>query len=704
MPPPTITVAISEEFFDALLALPRNDQRRVKAFIREFRANPKAPGINYERINQAADPKMRSARVNDDFRCILLAPEAGNVYILLWVDHHDDAYTWARRRRAAIHPQTGALQLFEVTSLEAGAPRHEPRAKAVESAAPPLFVALDDETLSNLGVPEATLPLVRAMDNAAALEAIRGRLPAEAYEALTLLSLGFPLDEVLESRQAPALVIDPDDYAAALRHPDSRRRFQLLTDDEALEAILGGTIAAWRTFLHPSQRELVERNFSGPAYLTGGAGTGKTVVLMHRARHLASRTFPDPDARILVLTYTKTLAGLISDGLDAICGPERHRIQVLHLHQWARDLTRGLGRTYLYPRRSEEESCWSQGQAASAPSTFDVAYMREEWEGVIQAESITTLDEYMASPRVERSDTLTAKDRESLWRGFEAYRTALRALGGRDHQTQLVEVLNLLPALRHLFPYRAVLVDEAQDMGAIEWRIIRQIVPPAPNDLFIAGDPHQRIFPRSADLRACGIDVVGRTFQLRLNYRTTLAIQRWAVRSLAGHAVADLHGGFGSLGGYKPLRDGPQPEVMAFASKDAETAHIVSWVAEQSRHCERRAICVMAQHRDALRTYRDALAAAGIPSVVLGNEEPAEDAVHLCSMRRAKGLEFKGVVLAGLDNASFPPRAAGAALGKEELNRHRRLLYAAASRARDTLLVTCVGTPTVLLGRSEREP
>jgi mRNA-degrading endonuclease RelE of RelBE toxin-antitoxin system len=699
--PPAITVAISEEFFDALLALPRNDQRRVKAFIREFRTNPKAPGINYERINQAADPKMRSARVNDDFRCILLAPEAGNVYILLWVDHHDDAYTWARRRRAAIHPQTGALHLFEVTSPGETPPRHEPRVKAVEAATPPLFAALDDTTLSGLGVPAPSLPLVRALDNAAALEAIRGRLPAEAYEALTLLSLGFPLDEVLESRQAPALVIDPDDYAAALRHPDSRRRFQLLTDDEALEAVLDGTIAAWRTFLHPSQQELVERGFSGPVYLTGGAGTGKTVVLMHRARHLASRTFTDPEDRILVLTYTKTLAGLISDGLDAICGPDRYRIQVMHLHQWARDLTRGLGRTYVHPRRDEEDSCWSTGLAAIAPSTFDVAYMREEWEGVIQAESITSLDEYLASPRVERSDTLSAEARASLWSGFEAYRAALRALGGRDHQTQLVEALNLLPALRHLFPFRTVLVDEAQDMGGIEWRIIRQIVPPAPNDLFIAGDPHQRIFPRSADLRACGIDVIGRTFQLRLNYRTTLAIQRWAVRSLAGHAVPDLHGGFGSLGGYKPLRDGPRPEVIAFESGEAETAHIVTWVAEQSRHCERRAICVMAQHRDALRAYRDALAAAGIPSVVLGNEEASEDAVQLCSMRRAKGLEFKCVVMAGLDEASFPPRAGGTSLGKEEVNRHRRLLYAAASRARDSLLVTCVGPPTSLLGNAE---
>ena len=323
-------VAIASEFLDAFARIPRAQQRKVREFTEKFRENPAAPSINYEKIQSARDRKVRTVRIGADYRAVVLQPETGNTHVLVWVDHHDEAMAWARDRVFEINPATGAFQVVNAAEA-AQAPSPKKRARG-------LFDATDDTDMAALGIPEILLPSVRAVTTAAELESLKAHLPAEAAEALVWLASGISAEEVKTLFPAPReqARVDTGDFAAALDHPDSKRRFVKVSSQHDLNAILNAPLEKWRVFLHPSQERVVCRDFNGPAKVTGGAGTGKTVVAMHRARHLARDVFTEKTDRILVTTFTKNLAADIDKNLKNLCGDEYRRIEVVHLHQWAR--------------------------------------------------------------------------------------------------------------------------------------------------------------------------------------------------------------------------------------------------------------------------------------------------------------------------------------------------------------------------------
>src|SRR5262245_5637265 len=296
------TVAIASEFLDAFARIPRAQQRKVREFTEKFRTNPKAPGINYEKIHAVRDDKVRTVRIDQKYRAVVLHPPEGDVYVLVWVDNHDEAMDWAGKRRFEVNPVTGSLQVFSVSEAEAAV------AVQKKTREPGLLDAYDDDVLLSFGVPQALLPAVRAVKTQDALLALVKHLPAEAAEALTWLGEGNPVEEVraVVTVTPPRETVNTEDLGTALENPDTKRRFVTVKSQDDLTSILNAPLAKWRIFLHPSQEKLVTKNFNGPARVLGGPGTGKTVVAMHRARHLAREVFKEKTDRILFTTYTRS--------------------------------------------------------------------------------------------------------------------------------------------------------------------------------------------------------------------------------------------------------------------------------------------------------------------------------------------------------------------------------------------------------------
>ena len=689
-------MAMSSDFLDAFAKLPRPQQRGVRTLISRFNADSTASGLNYERIHAARDPAMRSLRIDQGYRAIVLKPEHGDVHMLLWADKHDDAYTWAERHECRINAETGALQVYE--------PRAEPDAEAaapVEAPAdapvPPLaFRNLRDRELARLGVPAAMLAEVRTVRDDADLDGMQPRLPLEAYEALFLYLAGESYEDLVREREAPQEPVDTRDFAAALSRDDSRGRFVVVEDELELEAMLNAPLERWRVFLHPSQRRLVERPWNGPARVLGAAGTGKTVVAMHRARWLA-RNLPGR-GRILFTTFTKNLAADIKHNLGAICKPEElARIEVTNLDHWVVGFLRG--RRYEFRIRYERvQEAWQRALDLK-PTDLDVtdAFYDDEWEQVIQAHGVTTLDEYLHVSRVGRGTRLNRAARAKAWRVFEEYRTQLAERGVKEVDDAYRDAAAFLQNDRGTLDYVGVVVDEAQDMGAQAYRLIRHIVPAGANDLFVVGDGHQRIYGRNkVVLGRCGIDVRGRSRKLRLNYRTTEETRCWAARLLAGRAIDDLDGGSDDDKGITSLTRGPEPMLRNFESREEQSAFIVAYLKQvQTEDASLRGVCVVARTRRERDAIAETLKEHDLTHVALeaGAVDAAEtDGVRLATMHRVKGLEFDRVVMASINSDLVPLPIAidarGDAVERESAETEERaLVYVAATRAKKELLV-----------------
>lgn len=705
------SVAISADFLEAFAHIPKAQQRKVREFITRFQLDPTAAGINYEPIHEARDRRVRTVRIDLAYRAVVLHPERGDVFLLAWVDHHDEAMAWARDRIFAVNPVTGALQVLDVRTLEATElPRSQPTA-AHALAHYGLFATFSDADLLRTGLPRPLLPAVHALRTAEELDALQRYLPAEAYEALYwIASLGYSVDQALAevARPRPEPAPDPDDLDRALQHPDSRRRFAVVKSANELVDILNAPLAKWRVFLHPSQASLVQTDYSGPARVLGGAGTGKTVVAMHRARHLAADVFTAETDRILVTTFTKNLARNLETLLHGLCGPEFARIEVVNLHRWVAQFLRGQGIQFAVAESAEIEACWRDTFSARGVGEWSEAFIRGEWTAVVQAQGIATLDEYLRAPRSGRRVRLSRPQRALLWEILAEYRRNLAALGKAEWADMVRETrLYLAQGAAHSgarLPYRAVIVDETQDMHPEELKLIRQIVPEGPNDLFLVGDAHQRIYGRPVVLSQCGINVRGRSSKLRINYRTTEEIRDWAVGVLTGQPFDDLDGGTDTAADYVSLLHGPTPTVKHCAFFSDELSCITQTIHDLMRDVEAETICLVARTKQLLEEdYGPALARAGIPALYLqaDTSEDAGPGVRLATMHRVKGLEFQHVIIAGVRDGVVPlehPQADADEGDRAETELQERCLFhVAASRARDTLTITGYGKPSRFL-------
>jgi len=700
-------VALSQDFLFQLAKLPSNVHSKVLKWAVLFQTDPTSNGINYEKIHAARDPNLKSVLIDQDWRGIVFKPESGDVYVLLYVDHHDAAYKWAERRKLAINPVTGAMQVVVVEEVAAVEPakavealvKAEPLPKPVASEAPdapqPLVYAqLTDHELMSLGVPEDWLARVRCIQSETELDGLQSNLPVEAYEGLFLVAAGDTVAQVLGARETRVdRTINTSDFAAALTTPESQSRFVVVDDDEAMLAIMNAPLAQWRIFLHPTQHKLASGDRSGPVRVLGGAGTGKTVLAMHRVKWLVENRAPD-GKKVLFTTFTKNLALDIEDNLKTLCSPKvMAKIEVRNLDAWVHGFMRSrkLEHKIVYDRSKDGALQAWQAALACKSSSVDLpdSFYNQELEQVILAHGVTTRDEYRTVRRTGRGVILSRAKRDAIWPVFEEYRGQLTSRKLKEVDDAYREIASLLEKegeIGKALPYSAIVVDETQDFGPQALKLLRAMMPKESNDLFFVGDGHQRIYSRNrAAMSKCGIDIRGRARKLYLNYRTTDEIRRTAVALLEGCDVDDLDEGHDETRRYKSLSHGPMPVISdANGMEDAVATAIATakrWQAEDGDG-HTNSTCVIASSQQVRDSLARQFSVAGFATAVIdANQNLSSDGrcIHFATMHRAKGLEFDRVIVV----------TPAAYLGDPmETEQKRKLIYVALTRAkRDALLV-----------------
>lgn len=703
-------VALSQDFLFQLAKLPSNAHTKVLKWAVKFQSDPKSTGINYEKINAARDPNLKSVRIDLDWRGIVFKPDSGDVYVLLYVDHHDAAYKWAERRKLAINPVTGAMQVIFVE--EVAAPIADPLSASASACVPAkqaaaalkevpvapqplLFAALSDHELMSLGVPEDWIGRIRAVQSEIELDGLQASLPVEAYEGLFLLAAGDTVGQVLNARETRVdRTINTNDFAAALTTPESQSRFVVVDDDEAMLAIMNAPLAQWRIFLHPTQHKLASGDRSGPVRVLGGAGTGKTVLAMHRAKWLADNRTPD-GKKVLFTTFTKNLALDIEDNLKTLCSPKTMaKIEVRNLDAWVHGFMRSrkLEHKIVYDRSKDGPLQAWQAALAVKDASIDLpaTFYEQELEQVVLAQGVTTRDEYRSVRRTGRGVILSRAKRDAIWPVFEEYRGQLasRKLKEVDDAYRDIATVLTQEAESHsaALPYSAIVIDETQDFGPQALKLLRAMMAHVANDLFFVGDGHQRIYSRHrAAMSKCGIDIRGRARKLYLNYRTTDEIRRLAVALLEGCEVDDLDGGHDETRRYKSLSHGPVPVVMGVDSIESAIKQAIESVKgwqSQDAQGHLGSTCVIANSKAVREALAKQFVNAGFKiSVIDANQNLASDAacIHFATMHRAKGLEFDRVIVITPNSFLGDPK---------ETDSERKLIYVALTRAkREALLL-----------------
>ena len=682
---------IARSFSDGLAKLSHDDAKLAKLALADLLLDPSPPGLRQHPV-QSRDPNMWSARVNDDIRIIMNKREAELVFC--YVAHHDEAYAWAERRRLEVHETTGAAQ-FVVTDE-----RVEEVVKRVtriddERDAPPErpFEHLDERALLGYAVPRSWVAVVQAATLEEFLD-IGDDLPDEAREYLLRLASG-------EAPEVPTPTRDP------FAHPDARRRFAIVGDDDhVLARALAAPWETWQLFLHPRQRDAVDRDHAGPARVTGGAGTGKTIVAIHRAVRLARES----ERPVLLTTFSKTLAARLGQQLDVLLATEpavRGRLDTANLHHLAMELWKSWhGAASKVASDQDIDRLLKRAMSEAGGSALGLPFLLAEWQMVIEPHGITTWREYAHVERTARGGQLGPEGRAAAWTIMARLRALLDEQGLTTWSGLCWAVVAHLDAHDER-PYAHVVADEVQDFGPAELRLLRALVDEGRNDVFLAGDVNQRIYkPRTVFARA-GLEVRGRTSVLHLNYRTTEQIRRAVDRMVGPQAGDDDEP---RRAGSTSLVSGPEPEFRALAHVNQEIETVATWIATLVSNGYRPAeIAVLARtHKLIDDRVRSAVARAGFRHHLLEDDEaPAEKHVAIGTMHRGKGLQFRAVVVMGAEEGVVPltfvlDRQVDEAAKRAFLERERNLLYVACSRGRERLLVTGVGELSPFLKRTPK--
>jgi superfamily I DNA/RNA helicase len=686
-----MTFVIADRFFPAAGRFSAQEKARVLDFVSAFQENPAAPALSLERVDKARSAQVWSARVSRDVRAIL--HKDGDAWVAVYVDHHDAAYRWAERHEIGRHKVTGELQIVEVATLAADGEhiRSDPasgQANVPALQAERVFAKHADAYLLSLGVPDSWLPFIRELENDDQLLEACAKLPEEVAERLLSLAGG---DLV-----APPVPIPKGQPLTAT--PELRQRFYVVDDRSELEAVLDAPMERWIAFLHPSQRKLVDKSFQGPAKVTGSAGTGKTTVALHRARRLARA-----GKCVLLTTFVNTLAHNLLRQLKVLCTAEElKRITVSTVHSRALAIARTVDSRINIAQPNEVQKLLDSLRLRFTPK-LDPAFVRAEWESVVQLQGISTWDEYRSARRSGRGKPLTVAERKALWQVFEG---ALDSLRGRllySWATLCRYAEEKLQSGATKSPFDAVLVDEVQDLKAPELRFLRVLVQASPGELVLFGDAGQRIYPGGFSLSALGIDVRGRSTTLRLNYRTTEQIRR-AADTVLGDSADDMDASTETRKGTRSLLRGPEPELQGYDLMESEidgaVRRIKRWL---DAGLPPSAIASFARTKHRAKQLLEALEAANVPTVALAdNDESSASAVHVGTMHRAKGLEFRAVLVLDCSAGVVPSDAALAAQTdpKDRENAEaseRQLLYVAMTRARDELVISWTRQPSPFL-------
>jgi superfamily I DNA/RNA helicase/mRNA-degrading endonuclease RelE of RelBE toxin-antitoxin system len=706
---------IADTFTDSLARLTGEEQKAVKTTAFDLQMNPANPGMSFHKVDKARDKHFWSVRVSSDIR--LIVHKSDNSLLLCYVDHHDKAYDWAERRKLDTHPKTGAAQLVEIreTVKEIVVPVY---VQSELSVAPkpathkkPLLADASDEELLSYGVPVEWLADVKLATEDTLLT-LTDHLPAEAAEALLELATGgkpgvpqYVVHEVdtiylradeaaFQASNTPSSGLIPQ-QVDPFSHPDAQRRFRVIGSVDELERALEFPWEKWTIFLHPAQRQLVEQVYGGPARVSGSAGTGKTIVALHRAAHLA-RTHPD--ARVLLTTFSDALASALQTKLRRLLGNEPRLAERIDVHSFnavgLRLYKAHIGAATIASREIVRELLRKAGSAVS-DQKFGVHFLLTEWEQIVDAWQLESWEDYRDVVRLGRKTRLPEPQRKVLWLIFERIRAGLRERKLITH-AELFTGLAAALSMNKNVVFDFAVVDEAQDVSVAHLRFFAALGGGRPNALFFAGDLGQRIFQQPFSWKSLGVDIRGRSRTLRVNYRTSHQIRAQADR-LLGPVVADVDGNTEDRSDTVSVFNGPPPVILTLKDETEEFKAVGIWIAERVKAgVLPHEFGVFVRSPAQLDRAQAAVKEAGLAFKILDEQvETVSGHVSISTMHLAKGLEFRAVAVMACDDEIIPLQERIETVGddadlQEVYDTERHLLYVACTRARDHLLVTSV--------------
>jgi hypothetical protein len=681
---------IADTFTDSLARLTGDEQKSAKTTAFDLQLNPANPSMNFHRLDKARDKNFWSVRVSSDIRLIVHKSEAS--LLLCYVDHHDKAYDWALKRKLETHPKTGAAQLVEIreTVQEVVVPNYVQTEIVIDTAPTPaiaiklIFAGKTDDELLGYGVPMEWLTDVKVATEDTLLE-LCDHLPAEAAEALLELATGGKP----RVQQPTVPTTNPFD------HPDAQRRFRVMTNVDELQQALDYPWEKWTVFLHPEQKQWVERDYSGPARVSGSAGTGKTIVALHRAAQLA-RTHPE--SRVLLTTFSDTLASALQTKLKRLLASEPRLAERIDVHS-INTIGVRLYKVHIGPvtiaSREVISKLIKDAAALIDGHKFSLHFLLTEWEQVVDAWQLSDWEGYRDVVRLGRKTRLPEVQRAVLWSIFERVKSGL-------HEQRLITYSQLFTSLAAKLltnknaVYDFTVVDEAQDVSVSHLRFFAALGGDRPNALFFAGDLGQRIFQQPFSWKSIGVDIRGRSRTLRVNYRTSHQIRMQADR-LLGPVVNDVDGNTEDRSDTISVFNGPAPTILSLKNESEEINSVGKWLQEKANSGVLPHEFGIFVRSDA-QIYRAeaAVKQSGMNYKVLDQHvETSSGNVSICTMHLAKGLEFRAVVVMACDDEIIPLQERIETVGddadlQEVYDTERHLLYVACTRARDQLLVTSV--------------
>ena len=699
-----VRLAIHSQFLKCFSKLQPKVQKKTNEFLKKFKANPTDASLDFEPISTFSDAQLRTCRIGLECRLIMRQPEKGNLYLILWIAHHDEAHAWATHKQFHLNEHNHALEIFDEQIFSEVAKGNELTSTAT------LFNNYSHQQLTSLGISKRYVDLVKLVDNEETFATLQELLPPRAFSYLSMLLDPFNSYEEVHrlsqnelAYQLSSATTELSDLPEVVENKVNQEQLFVLTEDEDLDWILNKPLDLWRVFLHSSQREIVERSVHGSVRVLGGAGTGKTVVALHRIKWLTNRL--KEDEKILFVTYTTTLVADLQLQLKLLISEEMmSKVEVKTVDSWLRD--------YYKRYETEEIAYWGQKENQSskelqkawqqaleqAPTTKSSDFLRMEWEQVILAQGVNDLSSYLFASRQGRGVPLTKKQRKELWPFFEQYISNLYSRGVVEPEMAAWSLVSRGLNTTLSCPYRSIVIDEAQDMSTASFRLFRVLLPKQDNDLFIVGDGHQKVYSRPISLKQAGINILGsgHAYRLRINYRTTDKIHEAAMAVIRGQEIVDLDDEQHTLSDYQSLIIGEAPRLFKSTDGAKRREALAAWISElpQERLSE---LCVVVSTNGAAEAYTHDLQDRGYPIYLLADNKLTENdrvGIRIATKYRVKGLEFSFVAL--MDQASdfrpsYLPQTEDELFTKLKYLEQRSLAYVAISRARERLFVAWDG-------------
>lgn len=686
-----------DKFLESYANLPKQTQNKVMDFIQKFRRDSKSSAIHLEPIISFKDPQLRTARIDQKYRAVIHVSNTNEIYHLLWVDNHDEAMRWAENKIFEWNQNTQAYQVYEYKESES-----LPNGKDIQKKK--FCENFTDEDLLKIGVPYPLLASVKMIDTYNDLELLEKYLPREAFENLYYLLDGTKIEEIIIEIEEG--IVPSSEFHSQLSSANNQRNFFEVKDDNDIAELLSGDLSKWKIFLHPSQRILSEKTFNGSFKASGAAGTGKTVLALHRLKHLSKQT--NKSKSILFTTFTKSLVNNLKDSFLSL-NIDLNKIVLTNIHNFIVEKAKEVklieedSRIIDFMNREQKLEIWREIIEQNL-SEYDSDFLMREFEEVVLFNDVKDLDQYLKVPRIGRDMPLGRRDRIKVWELIDTFKhnKSVRKIYYLD------EVTNLLASYcknNSQKPFDYIIADEIQDFSDVELRLLRCMVPEKENDLFLVGDPLQNIYNRNLNFSRSGINIRGaKSKRLKVNYRTTEEIKRSATSVIRAESFDNFDGEEESKSGYLSILHGEKPTYELFSTSEKMNEYVLDTITKIQKEVgfEFKDFCIASRTKNSLTEIKKYFHSNNIPYYDLINAAGHMEGITLSTFHNMKGLEYKVVILYNVSNTTVPNIYFGfdelsESEKKSYLKSEKALLYVAMTRAIARLFLVGCGAKTDLI-------